>query len=196
MELALWQASLSRHPEFMTDSTVDEATEEGTGPATSGGRHGQAGPRKLLVVGSVAGGVVALDQLTKHWALSALRHGPINVVGTLRWNLLYNTGTAFSLGSGKGLGPWISILAISVVVALSLGYTSRFRLGAVAAGLIAGGAIGNLLDRAFRGDDGFLHGAVIDFVDLQWWPVFNVADAAICIGAGLLVLASFRAPSN
>ncbi|QXC63455.1 signal peptidase II [Aquihabitans sp. G128] len=140
--------------------------------------------------------VVLLDQLTKHWALNRLDDGSVvDVVGSLRFNLAYNTGTAFSLGSGKGLGPWISVLAIVVVVGLSLGYTSRFRLGAVAAGLIAGGAIGNLADRAFRGDDGFLHGAVIDFVDLQWWPVFNLADAAIVVGAGLLVLASLRAPA-
>ena len=185
----------------MTDSTLDEATEPSTKASTkppqAGGRHNKpVGPRKLMLVGSVALIVVAIDQGTKHWALSALQNGPINVVGSLRWNLLFNTGTAFSLGSGKGLGPVISILAIGVVVALSLGYTSRFRLGAVAAGLIAGGAIGNLMDRAFRGDDGFLHGAVIDFIDLQWWPVFNVADAAICIGAGLLVLASLRAPST
>jgi signal peptidase II len=153
------------------------------------------GPRKLRLVGGVAVAVLVADQLTKHAALGALADGPVDVIGSLRFNLLYNTGTAFSMGSGKGLGPWISVLAIGVVVGLSLGFTSRFRLGAVAAGLIAGGAVGNLADRAFRGDDGFLHGAVIDFVDLQWWPVFNVADAAICVGAALLVLASLRAPS-
>lgn len=153
------------------------------------------GPRKLGLVAAVALVVLVVDQGTKDWALRALQDGPVAVVGSLQWNLLYNTGTAFSLGSDKGLGPWISVLAIGVVVALSLGYTSRFRLGAVAAGLIAGGAIGNLTDRAFRGDDGFLHGAVVDFIDLQWWPVFNVADAAICVGAALLVVASLRAPA-
>jgi len=100
------------------------------------------------------------------------------------------------MGSGRGLGPWVSLLAIAVVVGLSLGYTSRFTLGAVSAGLIAGGAIGNLADRAFRGDAGFLHGAVVDFIDVQWWPVFNIADACIVVGAGLLVLASLRAPAR
>ena len=73
---------------------------------------------------------------------------------------------------------------------------SRFTLGAVSAGLIAGGAIGNLADRAFRGDDGFLHGAVVDFIDVQWWPVFNIADACIVVGAVLLVLSSFRNPAG
>lgn len=163
--------------------------------AEDAARTGDAGPRKLALIGSIAAVTILLDQITKHWALQALQDGPIDLVGSLRLNLLYNTGTAFSLGGGKGLGPWISVLAIGVVVTLSLGYTSRFRLGAVAAGLIAGGAFGNLIDRAFRGDDGFLHGAVIDMVDLQWWPVFNLADAAICVGAALLVFASIRTPA-
>ncbi|HEX2577085.1 MAG TPA: signal peptidase II [Aquihabitans sp.] len=173
-----------------------EETADDAAPAPDASAPPVVGPRKLGLVALVGLGVLAVDQATKHWALNALQDGPIDVVWTLRWNLLYNTGTAFSMGSGKGLGPWISVLAIVVVVGLSLGFTSRFRLGAVAAGLIAGGAVGNLVDRAFRGDAGFLGGAVIDFVDLQWWPVFNVADAAICIGAGLLVLASIRAPSS
>ena len=51
--------------------------------------------------------------------------------------------------------------------------------GLVALGLIVGGALGNLVDRAFRGDAGFLQGAVVDFIDVQWWPVFNVADMAV-----------------
>ncbi|MBX3286413.1 MAG: signal peptidase II [Actinobacteria bacterium] len=153
-------------------------------------------PRQLRLVAAVGVVVVILDQLTKTWALRALADGPIESIGSLQFQLLYNTGAAFSMGSGKGLGPWVSLLAIVVVVGLSLGYTSRFRLGAVAAGLIAGGAIGNLIDRAFRGDAGFLHGAVVDFIDLQWWPVFNVADASIVVGAGLLVLASLRSPSR
>jgi signal peptidase II len=59
---------------------------------------------------------------------------------------------------------------------------------AVALGLVVGGALGNLTDRAFRAGDGFLGGGVIDFVDLQWWPVFNVADSGVVVGAVLLFL--------
>ena len=152
-------------------------------------------PRRLGTVLWVALLVVVADQATKWWAVNRLSGGEIiEVLWTLRFNLFYNTGVAFSLGSDDGIGPWISVLAIGVVVAVSFGATSRYRLGAVASGLISGGAVGNLLDRAFRGDQGFLHGAVIDFVDLQWWPVFNVADAAIVVGAILLVIASFRVP--
>lgn len=153
-------------------------------------------PRRLGIVAVVALCVVAVDQLTKWWAVNALSDGHlVHVVGSLRFNLFFNTGVAFSLGTGKGLGPWITVLAITVVVGVSFGATSRYPLGAVAAGLIAGGALGNLLDRAFRGDNGFLHGAVIDFIDPQFWPVFNVADSAVVVGAFLLVIASFRMPS-
>ena len=53
---------------------------------------------------------------------------------------------------------------------------------------------GNLGDRAFRGDAGFLHGAVVDFIDLQWWPIFNVADSAIVVGGILLVIVSMLTP--
>jgi signal peptidase II len=152
-------------------------------------------PRRYLLMVLVGLAVLLADQLSKRWALNRLVEGPIDLVGSLRFNLAFNTGTAFSMGSGKGLGPWISLLAIVVVVALALaGGTARTRLGAVAAGLVAGGALGNLADRAFRGDAGFLHGAVIDFIDLQWWPIFNVADSAIVVGGILLVIVSMLTP--
>ncbi|MGA1358479.1 MAG: signal peptidase II, partial [Ilumatobacteraceae bacterium] len=56
---------------------------------------------------------------------------------------------------------------------------------------IVGGAIGNLVDRLLRGD-AWLRGAVVDFVDLQWFPIFNLADSAISVGAMLMIIASFR----
>ena len=58
--------------------------------------------------------------------------------------------------------------------------------------MIIGGALGNLADRAFRSGDGFLGGAVVDFVDLQWWPVFNLADAAVVVGGATIVLRGIR----
>ena len=60
-------------------------------------------------------------------------------------------------------------------------------------GLIVGGAVGNLLDRLFR-EPGWLRGGVVDFIDLQWWPIFNVADIAITVGGVLLLLSSLRPP--
>ncbi len=153
-------------------------------------------PRRLGLVATIAAVVLVIDQLTKNWAVSSLPgRPPVEVIGSLRFNLAYNTGAAFSFGAGKGLGPWIGLVAMVVVLGLALGMTSRFAVGAVAAGLVAGGALGNLADRAFRGDTGLLSGAVIDFIDLQWWPVFNVADAGVVVGALLLVVAGLRAPA-
>ena len=63
---------------------------------------------------------------------------------------------------------------------------------AVAIGLVVGGRLGNLLDRALREGDGFLGGGVVDFIDLQWWPVFNVADIGHRGRAVLLFLSQLR----
>ena len=178
----------------MTDPVTAEPEAPSAEAADAAPPAPPLGPRRLGLIASIAALVLLADQATKRWAVDNLSDGRIvEVVGSLQFNLSYNTGVAFSLGSGKGIGPWISVLAVVVVVAVSFGATSRITIGAVASGLISGGALGNLLDRAFRGDDGFLHGAVIDFIDLQWWPIFNIADAAIVVGAGLLVLASFKA---
>jgi signal peptidase II len=150
-----------------------------------------AGARWALML-VVAAAVLALDQGTKAWAVAALDDGHvIELVGSLQLQLTRNAGAAFSLGNGRG--PLISLLAL-VVVALLLrtGRHAASRPMAVALGLVLGGAFGNLIDRAFRTDDGFLGGAVIDFIDLQWWPVFNLADSAIVVGAILLFLVQWR----
>jgi signal peptidase II len=139
----------------------------------------------------VAAGVVALDQLTKAWAISALADGPIAIIDTtVQFRLARNTGAAFSLFASGG--PIVGIIAIGVVILIfvALGDASR-RLEAVALGLVLGGAVGNLLDRAFRGDD-FLSGAVVDFVYTSFFPTFNVADTAITFGVALLLLSAFR----
>ena len=156
-------------------------------------RFGPGGSRSWLVAVAIGSLVVALDQLTKHWALSALADGrTIDLFWTLRFNLAFNTGTAFSLGSD--LGPIIALVAAGFIVAL-LASTHRVPSvpGLVGIGLVAGGAAGNLTDRAFRAGDGFFGGAVVDFIDLQWWPVFNIADMAIVSGAALLLFATWRA---
>ena len=84
------------------------------------------------------------------------------------------------------------VIATIVVVGMVLSLRqSEGKMSIIAVGLIVGGAMGNIVDRLFRGD-AWLHGKVVDFIDLQWWPVFNIADAAICIGGALLVFTSFR----
>lgn len=141
--------------------------------------------------------VIVIDQLTKAWALDALAPGPcsqpgacIDLVAGVRFNLVFNTGAAFTRGSGYG--PLIGVLAFvmtGVLVYLSTKRQDRF--GIVLFGALAGGAVGNLLDRIFRADDGPLSGAVIDFIDLGWWPVFNVADMAIVIGVVAIIAHAF-----
>jgi signal peptidase II len=139
--------------------------------------------------------VVALDQATKEWALSALADGPIDLVGSLRFNLSFNSGTAFSFG--RGWGGVISLAGLAVVAVLLQGVLRwPGRLPVLASGLVAGGAAGNLLDRFLRDGEGILGGRVVDFIDVQWWPIFNVADIAICTGAGLLAILSFREPDS
>ena len=139
--------------------------------------------------------VVALDQVTKQWAVSRLTAGPctpetcFDVFWTLRFHLHFNRGASFS--TGQGLGPWFGVLALFMSVYLvrqavkepSLVVTVLF-------GGLAGGAIGNLVDRLFRADDGFLSGAVTDFIDFQWWPIFNIADMAIVGGVLSLIALS------
>ena len=135
-----------------------------------------------------AAAVVVLDQLTKHWAQNALAESTKHIIWTLQLNLSFNSGMAFS--TGRGIGPFIGAVAIVVIIGLAMSVrrvAGDSVLAAVAAGLVVGGAIGNLADRIFRGD-GWLHGSVIDFIDLQWFPIFNVADAAITLGVGLLLL--------
>ena len=151
----------------------------------------QVGGRRTIAVSVVvAAAVVVIDQLTKRWALGALDDRDIHLFWTLQFNLAYNTGMAFS--RGQGLGPFIGVIALVVVVLMlvRLGREGG-RLATVATGLIVGGALGNITDRIFRGD-GLLDGAVIDFIDPQWFPIFNVADIGVTIGGTLLVLTAIR----
>ena len=139
-----------------------------------------------------AAAVVAVDQLTKWWVLEALDGGRvIDLVWTLRLRLVFNTGAAFS--SFQGLGPLLGVAAVVVAAALLLNRRLvSGRWSAIAAGCIAGGALGNLTDRLFRSDDGFLTGAVVDFIDVQWWPVWNVADMGVVLGGAALVWHAYR----
>jgi signal peptidase II len=142
---------------------------------------------------AIALAVVAADQLTKHWAINSL--GPdreIALFWTLQLNLAFNNGMAF--GQAQGFGPVIAVVATLVIVYLLVSLrTTASPMGTLGMGLLIGGAAGNLIDRLFRGDDGVLQGAVVDFIDFQWFPIFNIADMAINVGAVLLILSSILA---
>ena len=139
---------------------------------------------KLIIVA-----VVIADQATKNWALNSLSDGrTIDLFWTLRFNLVFNSGMAFS--QGQGLGRLIGLLAIGVAVWLwsSLKKVST-NLSLVGTAMLIGGALGNVVDRLFRGEK-WLAGSVIDFIDLQWFPVFNIADSAVTLGAAMLIASS------
>ncbi len=141
----------------------------------------------------IALAVVVFDQLTKWWAVENLQDRDIDLFWTLRLNLSYNTGMAFGQGQGEGVGPIIAVIAMVVIVVLLLGLRREGgRVTEVAVGLIVGGAVGNVIDRIFR-SPGWLRGGVVDFVDFQWFPIFNVADAAITIGGILMVAGAWWA---
>ena len=148
---------------------------------------------KLRLILLLATVIIVADQLTKSWAVSSLANEPpTHVIWTLQWNLSFNSGMAFS--QAQGIGPVIGVVATLVIVGLALSLRKiDHPLALVAAGLIIGGALGNLGDRMFRGR-GWMHGAVVDFIDFQWFPIFNIADSAITVGGILFALWSLFAP--
>lgn len=155
----------------------------------------QAAPdnARLRLVAAVGAVVLVLDQITKIWAVAALDDRIIDLFWTARFRLIYNTGSAFSLG--EGIGRWLGIVIAFVVVGVIwYARTLPDRRARFLLGMIVGGAIGNLIDRIFRADDGFLSGGVVDFIDFQWWPVFNIADIGVVCGAIGLAALSFFLP--
>lgn len=144
---------------------------------------------------AITGGVFMIDQTTKAWAVRRLRLGEdISVIsGFLNFAYAQNTGVAFSMFDDHGsTGRWgLSVVAMiaGILVIYFFWRTPRADdriLGALA--LLLAGIVGNVTDRLRLG-------FVVDFIDVQFgswhYPTFNVADVAICVGAGLLILDMF-----
>ena len=135
--------------------------------------------------------VLLADQASKWWVLDVLHLpelGSVPLLPVLNLTMVWNQGVTFGLFQGAGgAGPWLlTAVALAVVVALTVWMARAERtLVACALGAIAGGAVGNVLDR-------LRFGAVVDFIHAHawgWsWYVFNVADAAIVCGVAVLVL--------
>lgn len=151
----------------------------------------------VLVIAVV---VVIIDQATKLLALDRLAEGvPVPVIdGLLNLTLVKNPGLAFGLLSGLPVGwRWVvvalSLIALAVLAKLAVRVlTPGAVLDRIAVGLIFGGAVGNLIDRA-------RFGAVVDFIDVHYrgwhWPAFNAADSAITVGVALLAARLLTQPS-
>ena len=133
----------------------------------------------------------ALDFLTKNWAVENFTAAPRQVIGTfLQFTLFRNPGAAFSMATSFT----IVFTTISITVALFISrYAARIvsPWWAYVAGLVLGGVLGNLSDRIFR-EPGFLYGHVIDWIQVPHWPIFNIADSAIFIAAGIAIVLTFK----
>jgi signal peptidase II len=142
--------------------------------------------------------VIVLDQLTKWLVLAPfdLANNPTAVTSFFNLVLVWNRGVSFGMFNNAGAaGPWI-LTGLAVLVVCGLLYWLRQAVGWVTVtglGLVIGGALGNVIDR-------IRFGAVVDFLDFHMagyhWPAFNVADAAICVGAGMLLLDGLLSPER
>ena len=151
---------------------------------------------RLTVLGLVALLVVlAADQASKTWILQGLHLpdlGRVDLLPVLSLTMVWNQGVTFGLFKADGAWGPLLLVGVAVVIVAALGVWLRraeSRLVAVSLGAIAGGAVGNVLDR-------LRFGAVVDFIHFHvggWsWYVFNVADAAIVCGVAALVLDGLR----
>lgn len=153
---------------------------------------------KLYISLSIASIILTLDLITKRWVESSLFHGQqIPVTDFFNLVLTYNAGAAFSfLSEESGWQRWfLSSLAAgaSIFIVYLLHKHAANKLFCISLSLILGGALGNLWDRITLGH-------VVDFLDFYvgsyHWPAFNVADAAIVVGAILMIIESFLNPDN
>ena len=135
---------------------------------------------------AVAAGVVAIDWVTKAWATVGLDDRPLEVGGVVTLRLSHNTGVAFGMGDALP-GPLVIALTAAVTAVLAVAALRGAFESGIAAGLILGGAVANLGDR-------MIGGSVVDFLDVGWWPSFNLADVALSVGCAFLVLTSLRQP--
>jgi signal peptidase II len=141
---------------------------------------------RALAAGRAAGvmvAVIGLDQLTKHTIGTSIHFGQVKTLipGVLHLVYVRNTGVAFGvLSGGGGLVYALTAIALLALVGYLLARPERPLLW-LPTGMLVGGAIGNLIDRA-------ANGSVIDFIKLPHWPAFNVADISITFGVIILVL--------
>lgn len=143
--------------------------------------------------------VLLIDQLSKTWmAAHLIPYQPEPLFSMFNLTLAYNTGAAFSFLSSTGSWHRWFFAGFSLIMSLFLiiwliRLSPKAKLQSLAVSLILGGAIGNLYDRASLGH-------VIDFIDLYYknhhWPVFNLADSAICLGAFLLIIDLCKNPGR
>ena len=167
-------------------------TPQGTTPPPADGRT-DGRKRRVGVLVAVAAAVYTLDVATKVIVAATMHYGsPIHLIGSvLQLDYTRNPGAAFSLG-GTGYTIVFTLIAVGVVTVILRLARKLFSVRwAIALGLLLGGAVGNLTDRVVRAP-GVFRGWVVDFIEVPHWPIFNLADSAICVGGALMVLLAFR----
>lgn len=139
-----------------------------------------------LIAALVFAAGFTLDQLTKAWALTALADGTvIPLFPTVSFRLAFNPGVAF--GMGAEAGPVLAIVLLAVVAALLVWIVWKIRRGdavleVLLLAAVAAGACGNMFDRITRAETVPLSGTVIDFIAVDWFAIFNVADILTVCG--------------
>src|SRR5436309_1782547 len=160
------------------------SSSHGLSPLSVAERKLGAGPSQWLALAAIALAAVAADQLTKHLVASQLTlDDGVHVIGPLWIRHVQNSGIAFGFFSQATAG--VIVLTTIAVVWMLIFFArggSRHPILPVALGLVIGGSVSNLVDRVRLG-------YVTDFVDLRWWPAFNLADSFIVIGVVVLLAA-------
>jgi signal peptidase II len=179
----------------VNDSDVTKIDEPGSDDESDHGEERAAAPvppRRIGLLLLVAALALTIDIVSKVIVVATLSdREPVRMLGGLLTLLVTrNSGAAFSIGTG--LTILFACVAIGVVVYILLTARKLRSLPwAISLGLLLGGACGNLTDRLLRGPSP-LHGQVVDWIQLPHWPVFNLADTAICCGGALAVLLAAR----
>ena len=164
------------------DVRVGSATDALT-PVSAAERSLAASPVQWLGLGAVAAAALAADQLTKHLVSSRLAlDEQVGVVGPLSIHHVQNSGIAFGLfASATPVVIVLTGLAVAWMVAFFARSGARHPVLPVSLGLVIGGSVSNLVDRVRLGH-------VTDFLDLRFWPAFNLADSFIVVGVGILLV--------
>lgn len=172
----------------MSTTSATRVTEGGVPEGTT--RRPLPGNLRYELCVIVAGIVLVLDQATKLLAVETLNlNDPVDSwLPLVEWRLLTNPDAAFGIPGFTGMFLVVTVVVV-VLIARALPRADRLSM-ALAYGLVVGGALGNAGDRVFRG---FPNGEVVDFVDIGFWPTFNVADTGIVVGAALIVVLLLRA---
>lgn len=181
----------------MDDDTKSSRRSDRDGPTTPTSSL----PTRLtlgVAIVLVFGAGLAADRLTKSWALSTLADGTaITLIPTVSLRLAFNPGVAFGLGAGLGPAVAVGILILLLVLSCWIIWTAlrgSARPPVLLLTAVAAGGWGNMYDRISRAEDGPLSGAVVDFIAVDWFAVFNVADILTVLGmivwAGTALIAS------